>query len=203
MAKLIWTLGLAGGLGLLIVAAAGQSYSLHTLIAAVSSFAIAIMAIRENERQIRSSAQVYALASTNARYMGLVWAWGLVALLVQYTTVIHWREWWQFAVVFGAAAILCLAFSNLLMSSAKDRVRGERVLRISRMLAIVQLVGMIVTVLGLIIDGKMRFQESDWAANNVFFYGAAALGVISAVSLRSYNRLLKEPVPSRPEAAVR
>ena len=61
-------------------------------------------------------------------------------------------------------------------------------LRIARYLAIVQLVGMVVTMLGLIIDGKMvRFltlRFTDWAANNVFF-GALGIAVISAYALRN------------------
>lgn len=197
----IWMLALAGSIGLLMVTAAGQYYALHLLIAALASFGIAIMAVRENERSIRSGAQVFALAAINARYMGLIWAWGTVALIAMYGLLLEWKEWWQFAIAFGAAAVLCLAFSNLLASGERDKVKGEKVLRISRILAIVQLVGMLVVMLGLLIDGKMDFGERDWAANNVFFLGAAALAVISYVSLRNYNRILAKAVPERSDIA--
>ena len=49
------------------------------------------------------------------------------------------------------------------------------------------LAGMVVTMLGLIIDGKMtRFldpRHGDWAANNFFFFGAMALAAISLNAL--------------------
>ncbi|MEE8310044.1 MAG: hypothetical protein V3R34_06600 [Hyphomicrobium sp.] len=48
-------------------------------------------------------------------------------------------------------------------------------------------VGMLITMIGLVIDDKMPRdpQEPDWAANNIFFFGAAALALISANALRS------------------
>ena len=61
-------------------------------------------------------------------------------------------------------------------------------LRIARYLAIVQLAGMVITMLGLIIDGKMvRFltpRFTDWTANNIFFFGALGIAVISAYALQ-------------------
>jgi hypothetical protein len=68
----------------------------------------------------------------------------------------------------------------------------------------VQLVGAVAAMAGLILDGKLPFLPGlpslieghyrvgakDWAANDVFFFGAAALAIISAVALRSYNRAL-------------
>jgi hypothetical protein len=47
----------------------------------------------------------------------------------------------------------------------------------------------VIAVLGLLIDGKMtRFlipRYTDWAANNVFFFGALAVAAISANALRA------------------
>jgi hypothetical protein len=47
---------------------------------------------------------------------------------------------------------------------------------------------MIAVVVGLLIDGKMtRFlvpRYGDWAANNIFFFGALAIGAISAYALK-------------------
>ncbi len=61
-------------------------------------------------------------------------------------------------------------------------------LRLARYLTLGQLAGMIIAMLGLIIDDKMPRdpQEPDWAANAIFFFGAAALAAISANALRSH-----------------
>jgi hypothetical protein len=63
----------------------------------------------------------------------------------------------------------------------------ETMLKLARYLTIGQLVGMLITMIGLVIDDKMPRdpQEPDWAANNIFFFGAAALALISANALRS------------------
>jgi hypothetical protein len=102
--------------------------------------------------------------------------------------VLVWKEWWQFFLAFAVGAGLCLYFSAALDKDARAGREDETMLRLGRYLAIVQLAGMVIAVLGLLIDGKMsRFltpRYTDWAANDVFFFGALAVGVISANALR-------------------
>jgi hypothetical protein len=103
--------------------------------------------------------------------------------------VLVWREWWQFFLGAGAASGVCLFFSAVLDKDARQGREDETMLKLGRTLAIVQLVGMLIAVLGLLIDGKMtRFlnpRYTDWAANNVFFFGALAVAAISANALRA------------------
>jgi predicted membrane channel-forming protein YqfA (hemolysin III family) len=49
-----------------------------------------------------------------------------------------------------------------------------------------QLIGMIIAMIGLILDDKMPRdpQQPDWAASAIFFFGAAALAAISMSALR-------------------
>jgi hypothetical protein len=67
--------------------------------------------------------------------------------------------------------------------------KDATMLRRARYLALIQFVGMIVVMLGLLIDGKMvRFlnpRHTDWAANNIFFFGALALAAISGYALKT------------------
>jgi hypothetical protein len=62
-----------------------------------------------------------------------------------------------------------------------------------------QLAGMILVVVGLLIDGKMvRFLDpryTDWAANNVFFFGALALAAISGHALKQQGHRTDARVP--------
>ncbi|MEZ5925422.1 MAG: hypothetical protein R3D57_13660 [Hyphomicrobiaceae bacterium] len=200
---IVWTMALVIGMSVQAIASAMPSVELHALISAMICLVIAVLAVRENEAAPRSDADVYALSATNARYMGIVWAWGAVTLTLTYALVLHWPEWWHFVLPFSAAAVLCLCFANLLTKGI-EKSTAERILKISRFLAIVQLVGAVAAMVGLFIDGKLpfltgmpslieghyRLGAKDWAANDVFFFGAAALAVISAVALRSYNRAL-------------
>jgi hypothetical protein len=113
----------------------------------------------------------------------VIWSWGALALAVTYgTQVLVWKEWWRFCIGFGAAAGLCWLFSFTLDSDAEKGGEADAaMLRLARYVAMVQLFGMVVTMLGLVIDGKMiRFLNprfTDWAANNVFFFGAMALAL--------------------------
>ena len=59
-------------------------------------------------------------------------------------------------------------------------------LKLARYLTVGQLVGMIVAMIGLVLDDKMPRgpDKPDWAASTIFFFGAAALAVISVNALR-------------------
>jgi hypothetical protein len=71
---------------------------------------------------------------------------------------------------------------------SRDAAAGRQddtLLTIARYLTIAQLAGMIIAVVGMIVDHKMPrdFREPDWAANAIFFFGALALAIISANAL--------------------
>ncbi len=165
----------------------------HMAVAAAAAFGLAVAGVRENLALRRSGAVKSAVASSTARQMGLIWLWGALALAAIYATgVLVWKEWWQFFLASAVAAGLCLYFSATLEKDARAGREDQTMLRLGRYLAIVQLAGMVIAVLGLLIDGKMsRFltpRYTDWAANNVFFFGALAVGVISANALRQTRR---------------
>ena len=184
----IWTATFAIGLSLLAIAAGAKAYVLHLAVAALISLGIAGLMLRENTRAVGSEPELMALSSRNARYMAAIWTWGAAAMLMQYTTILVWEEWWRFVIGFIVAALACLLFGHFFTSSVGDPKRSQRYLTIAWWLAVVQLIGMCATVVGLIVDGKMDFGYVDWAGNNVFFCGALALAVMSAVSLWTYQR---------------
>lgn len=191
---LVWAPCIALSAAALVVTAAARAGNIqmayaHMLLAAVAAIVFAAIAIRECRTLLQSGAKYAEIAATNARSMGLLWIWGALALLLTYGTgVLGWREWWQYFIAFAAAAGLSLLFSRML---AKDAARGTEdmgVMKLGRYLAIIQLAGMIIAMAGLLIDGKMtRFRNvryTDWAANDVFFFGALAIALISAFALR-------------------
>jgi len=122
-----------------------------------------------------------------SRNMGLIWIWGALSLLVTYATgIVSWREWPAFFVVFAGLGAACLFLGSRLPDA------NATLLKVSRYLGMLQLGGMLVVMIGLVVDGKMsRFLEiqdrnwQDWAANNYFFFGAMALAILSAYGLRA------------------
>ena len=110
-------------------------------------------------------------------------------MLATYATgVAFWHEWLSFFAAFAVAGAAALFFANLLQKDANAGKVDDTILKISRYLAYAQLFGMFLVMIGLVIDGKMtRFlvpRHGDWAANNIFFFGAFALAAISAHALK-------------------
>ena len=184
---IVWTAGLILSVGAMVLAAGAKMPGVHMALAAVVGVAIALVAVRENRALRAASASKTTLAESTARFMGLVWTWGAIGLLVTYLAVLRWHEWWHFFLAFAAVATLCLAMAAMLARDVKSGRQDEAMLKVARTLTMVQLAGMVITMLGLIVDGKMtRFldpRHGDWAANNIFFFGAMALAAISLNAL--------------------
>lgn len=197
MPALLVMLAVGGSVVLLVLTAAWRSVDVsmayaHAAVAAAMALALAATAIQECRRLLNAGSPASKIASSNAWYMGLVWSWGALALFVTYATgVLTWKEWWQFFLAFVLAAGLSVSFALALKRDAAAGREDAAMLRMARYVAIVQLAGMALTMLGLVIDGKMvRYANpryADWAANNVFFFGALAIALISAYALR-YNK---------------
>ena len=153
------------------------------VIAAVMGVGFAVMAMRQSHGRRVAGAAPSDVGRINARYMGTIWAWGALMLLTTYGTgILVWKEWWHFFIAFTLAGGLCLLFAATLEHHIN-------MLRWARYFTMSQLAGMILIVVGLLIDGKMvRFlnpRHADWAANNVFFFGALSLAAISAYALKN------------------
>jgi hypothetical protein len=97
--------------------------------------------------------------------------------------------------VLGAVSLF---FAVTLKGGGAGHGGDETMLKLARYLAMAQLVGAAVVMVGLLVDGKMwRFKTAagqragweDWAANNIFFFGALALASISWLALQSTKAL--------------
>jgi len=184
----IWMVTLTISVCAIILSAAAGKPEIHMAMTAFVSTAMALLAIRENRQLIGEGASRSEVAASTARYMGLVWVWGALGLLVTYFFILKWREWAYFFAGFAALGTLCLLIAATLDRDAKKGTDDETMMKIGRALSWGQLVGMLITMIGLIVDGKMtRFLNpakfGDWAANNIFFFGALALAAISLNAL--------------------
>lgn len=182
-----WIAALAIGLLAIILSAAAERPGLHLALAALVCLGFVVLAIWDFQRLLANSANLPALASATARDMGFVWAWAALSMLFTYVFILSWHEWWQYVLAAGVVAALCFFFSASMSRDADSDREDETMLKLARYLTIGQLVGMLITMIGLIVDNKMPRdpQQPDWAANNIFFLGAAALALISANALRS------------------
>lgn len=179
------------GLGLAVTIAATAQPVAHIAVTCIVCLVYAVYALREQSELKAAGASQNKIAAVNSRNMALIWVWGAIALFVTYLLFLTWREWLTFTIAFAVVGALCLFFANQL---ARDEAKGthdETMHKVARYLTIGQLVGMTITMVGLILDSKMtRFLNpqkgwEDWAANNICFFGALGLAIISAYVLWS------------------
>jgi hypothetical protein len=183
---LVWALSLALGVAATVLSAR-SGYSAHLVLTALPCLLFAAVGAIGTRRLAASGAGEARLASANASAMALVWAWATLSLLLIYVFVLYWHEWWQYVLGAGVIAILCLLFSMAMARDADAGREDKTLLKLARYLAVGQLVGMVLAMIGLVVDDKMPRdpKEPDWAANTIFFFGAAALAVISLIGLKT------------------
>lgn len=188
----IWMATMTIAVSSVVLTAAARLTDAHAYVAGVVTLAIALLAIYEHRSLVAEKAGEKLIAASTARHMGLVWAWGALCLLVTYLPalgILRWVEWMPFTIMFAMLAALCLYFNLTLKREVENGNDDPVLLNLSRYLAYGQLVGMAATMVGLVIDGKFPAEVKqnlawqDWAANNVFFFGAFALFAITANSL--------------------
>ena len=187
---IIWVLGIGLSVAILVVTAAMQQFYVHTAIAAVVGILFAIASHTEARAAAALPAGNEGAIGASLRHMGFVWAWGALGLLATYAPgVLTWREWLSFFAAFAVLGVLTLVLSAALRKDAASGITDPMLIKVARGFSIFILVAMVITMVGLLIDGKMwRFftvpgqkpGSQDWGANNFFFFGALALALISA-----------------------
>ncbi len=183
----IWVSILTIGICAIILAAGSGVAHYFMAVTALISFAIAAIGLREIISLDKANASLSAVSAATARYMGLVYAWGALALFATYYFILpEWREWPVFCGALAVVAVVSLFFA---VTMSNDVARGKddpTLLRIGRILTIVQFSGTVAAVIGLMIDPDKQFLNTaklDWAAQTVFLFGAIALAAISAAAL--------------------
>lgn len=190
----ISALSLVASVSLMILFAARRGEGVHMAyahmgMAALVTVGFAATFFKANNALRASKASQSAIAANTARFVGYVWAWGAACLLTVYSTgILVWREWLHFSLASLVLAGASLVFASMLQRDADAGREDTAMLKLAHRLAIILLAGMIIAIVGFLIDGKMvRFLNprfTDWAANNVFFFGAVSLAAITGYALK-------------------
>jgi hypothetical protein len=187
-ALVIWMMSLTISTCITILSAAAQRPEIHMMVTAVVTLTMAVVAVQAYRQLLSQNASRSALAASTSRYVGLVWIWAATAMLFTYEFILSWREAWTFVVGLLLVGGLCVAVAWMF---DRDDVAGkddETMISIARKLNLAQIVGMLAVVAGLVADGKFvpmahKTLRDDWAANNIFFFGALAIALIGAYAL--------------------
>lgn len=188
MSQVIWMITLTVSLSAMILSAAiGDPMTLMCMTGVISFF-VALTAIRTHRQLEGDGASRATLSASTARYMGLIWMWGALGLLVSYGQILNatWENWPVFFGTFAAAAIACLLYAATV---DRDELLGredQSMVNLGRYLTIAQLILMLATLIGLWLDPNRQLlstADPKWVANNIFAAGAIALTAVSAYAL--------------------
>lgn len=182
---------LVADVGALVVAATAGNARLVTLASAVLVTLAAALALflnrsflahtRSGWEAVRSTALV-----TNARLLGFAYLWGALAMQGLYTTPLtglKWQHGWQYGAAMLLLALLSLSFAWKL--EAGSPVTRRRLAALAVPLALLQGLGAAFGLSVLAMTGKLFSGRADWAANQVFLFGALAVMILTAITLRT------------------
>lgn len=194
----IWMLGIAGSVSLLVLTAALNLFYLHMIVAALVSVLVALAAFREVRLDGSNLSEVTQRTSYLLRHMGLVLAWAALGIFATYAfKILTWREWLQFFIALMVLAGLTLFLAATLRKDAEAGIGDATMVKVARGYAMVMFGAMVITMLGLVIDGKlwrfttvagMRPNSQDWAANNIFFFGALSMAALAWNTIKTLKR---------------
>jgi FtsH-binding integral membrane protein len=189
-----WMLSIAFSVVFLAVSAAARASDpsmayVHMAIAALMPIVFALICVRDTRLLIRSGAPRNAIYASTTRFMGLVWAWAALALVITYGTgVLEWRNWWVFFIVSIVVAGLFLFLSQIIRQDLARGEQDDKILQFGGYIIIAQLAGMVAVIVALFVNRHdlFSFASTDsWAANLVFLFGALALAATCAYSLKA------------------
>ena len=184
-----WMIALTLSICAIILTAAVNNPTLHMIASGAASVVFALTAIREHNALRAAGAPKSEIGSSTARNIGLVWAWGALGTCVTYAFILQqrWPEWWHFAAGFTIAAVASIIFSNMLDRDRETGAVDQSVMKVGRVLVMMQLIGVVIGIISIFVDHKFPRDTThpDWAAYNIFFFGALAIAAISINALRS------------------
>lgn len=183
----LWGFAFTISLVVMLLTAGARMPMVHLAMAALITLGIAFVAILENKSMRDSGTSKPLVAAATARNMGFIYIWGAVVIAITYLSLLSWHEWWHWFIGFALVGTMCIFYSNTLTRDAEAGRQDNTMLSIGNKLTWVQLIGMLIAIVGMLVDGKLtRFVNPklmDWAAQNTFFAGAMGLAVISAYAL--------------------
>lgn len=180
----IWSISAGAGLGLLLVTAALGKIAFHAFLCALFSMNFCIMVLREHDRPVGRPDELLGLMAVNARYLGLIWLWMSLAILMMHVPKGAFGAITGYAVGGLAASVLCLCSASLIQGfAAKHPERVPELLRITGFLDFVHVVGALVTGSVLAAEAWGSDPRLDWASLNIVAFSSAALAVVAARGL--------------------
>lgn len=180
----------------------GATHSLQVVALSAALFGAAAVAASlvtnlpywRSPKPFSSSTEAAELAlRRNVRLVAIAYAWGAFAMQALYSTWLtglRWQHGWQYSMLMLLLAIGAFHYARSLGNP--ELPQRDFYLGLGLPLTMAQALGAAAGLLFLSVSGKLFIHRSDWAANQVFLFGALTLMVLSAIALKTHARLTRE-----------
>ncbi len=175
----------------------GRLQQLGIVLTAAGLFASAVVAVsiaanaplwRDGRLVLSAHDEAVIALRRNARLIAMSYGWGALAMQALYTTPLtglRWQHGWQYAL-----AMLLLAIGSYCYARGLDNAEHQHTLiGLGAPLTIANSLLAAGGLVFLVGSGKLLLWRADWAANQVFLFGALILMVLSAIALKTHARL--------------
>lgn len=177
----------------------GVRSGVHWLVggaAAVFAIVMAVVGISVNRRYWhgalgeRSMAVASEALRRNLRLLTIGYAWGTASMHLLYATPLtglYWQHGWQYGMAMLLLALIAFSYGRVLENEA--RLGQAAYLALATPLTILQGLLGAGGLLFLVASGKLVKHRPDFAANQVFLFGALIVMFLSGVALRTHLML--------------
>ena len=184
---------LAAALVVMTLTAAADRRTESALAAGIFAVVLVNTALRSNTPLWRSPPSAAAASVTprdafrqSALLVMLAYLWSAVAFYAIYLgTHIRWQHGWEY----GSAALLIVVGHAVYLwqtDSPNSWLSSPRALAGAARLATFQAIAIACGLIWLIASGKLMTLKGDWAANQIFLAGGAAIVCLSIIAVRTY-----------------
>lgn len=175
-------------------AADASNHPLHFATAAVAAvIAASAGALLGRSEQTPGIDAARRTAARHALLVAMVYLWGSAGILVSYyLTDLTWYHAYQYAAYLAVPGVISLTvFRRHRRLATDDIIRRD--LDRGRRMALLQLAAMVLILAYMLLTDEasegLIGHEPNWAAVDLFFCGAIALGLVSIIAARDDRRL--------------
>jgi hypothetical protein len=186
LAMVIWIVAIGVSLGLMLVTAAADMDGLHLMLASLITSCIAACGIRDVFKFEEDRNCPTGRAAILSRYIGVMWAWSAIAILITYDLVLSWDGWYIAFLILSIGAAASLFVSSILKREATTRDGDLRLVGMVDVVARAQFVISCLALGALLAGGKfsnVAGGDAAWASVNICISAAMGFAVLNGCAI--------------------
>jgi hypothetical protein len=197
VAMVIWIVAIGISLGMMLMTAAADMNAMHLMLATLITSCIAACGVRDVFKSEEDNGCATGRAAILTRYIGVMWAWSAVAILITYDLVLQWDGWYAAFLFLSIGSAGSLFISSILRREAKTSEGDVRLVGLVNVMARAQFV-IACLVLGMLFAGGNFADQlgsaSAWASINICISTAMGFAVLNGCAIATCPAAGNSPI---------